>query len=212
MRYFLKTAALLVLPFALMGQTTTTANFGPTIKSIRKTVEYDQIKGNCFSDTKWKPAQVILTNGTTATLAKARLNFYSNEIEFVDEEGEGHTVINKFVKGVAITDSLKSNEFRKFKKFYGQILTGGPSMLIKRTEANLLQQPYDPMRGTKEYYFEVSDHYFIALHDGQSLWPVSSAKAGALFRSAGLTARWTEAAQKKDEPEMIALLKSISKP
>src|SRR5258706_8065421 len=69
--------------------------------SKNKVLEYGEIEGNCFWDDEWNSALLILTKGDRIKLKKVRLNFYSNDIHYLDKNDTEFTllkgVINKIV-------------------------------------------------------------------------------------------------------------------
>jgi len=50
-------------------------------------LDYSEIRGNCFWDNEWSPALLILKNGKGVKLNKVKLNFYTNNVHYLDNKG-----------------------------------------------------------------------------------------------------------------------------
>ena len=72
------------LPTSGAGGITRFNNYPALGKKVTEKLEYSEIKGNCFSDSEWNAALLILKNGSKVKLKNVKLNLYTNDIHYLD--------------------------------------------------------------------------------------------------------------------------------
>lgn len=137
-------------------------------KSVAK-VDYSDIRGNCFLDSKWSPAVVRLNNKAVVKFSKARLNLYTNDIHYLDQTGLEFAANSKVVDYIQLLDSedttkivlsLKKLLVDGRESFFLE-LTTGRIVLLKRTLVTLFKGEYDVTRAKNDFRFVKKVDYFL---------------------------------------------------
>lgn len=135
-------------------------------------INYSEIRGKYFWDDNWKSGFVVLKNGKAVKLENIKLNFYTNEVHYIDNLKVELAVEVALLKGV-ILFSGKENDTTKFtfKVYLGliednqahlfQVLNQGKVQLLKFTSVILRKGDYDAMMGKNDYSFISSKKYFV---------------------------------------------------
>lgn len=135
-----------------------------------KPIRYADVNGDCFWRQEWLPAQVIMQNGTQHTLAKAKLNFFSNAIHYIDEKGDEVAAQGGIMEVVfsSSSDSSKNGVFKvingpavNFTETLAQVLVDGKTQFFKATPTKLVKREVDPLLAKVEWNFESRETYFI---------------------------------------------------
>lgn len=140
---------------------------------LGKRMTYAQIKGNPYLDTLFKPAALYDFRGKTYGKFMARLNLYTNEVHFLNKQGEEMVADKGAVKTVAFftrdtTDIItsiyecgyQSPKDPEAKNDYYQVLNLGDAQLLKATRKFINQ--YDSQIIYKRYRFLKTETYYIS--------------------------------------------------
>src|SRR6187551_3560360 len=63
-----------------------------------ESLDYSEVEGRCFWDNEWNPAIMIINGGREMKMPKIKLNFYTNEVHYIDGEGNELVTPSGFVK------------------------------------------------------------------------------------------------------------------
>lgn len=149
---------------------------------------YSDIRGTCYWKEEWKPATVVLKGGKTHNLLKAKLNFYTNKIHFVNDQGV-ELVLENNVKKISFYnfgDTAKLATFYELSGFqsngmnvFAQLLVDGKFRVYKRTEVELVKKQADPMLGRPDLKFSSNEIYYIQF--GNEFKPIKGLSKNAVF-------------------------------
>lgn len=141
----------------------------PETAMIQK-MQYADVNGNCFWKKEWLPARVYMKTGEAYAIQKAKLNFYTNQIHFIDANGVEQAAQNK-VKAIVFLAPGDTTRIASFKlipnsvtegvETFSQILAGGKIKLLKSTAIKLVKRDTDPLQGRPEWFFESREIYMI---------------------------------------------------
>jgi len=134
-------------------------------------LDYSEIRGNCFWNKDWSPAVLILKNGKGVKLKKVKLNFYTNNVHYLDDNGS-ELVAQNSLKNIIFFDRKDTSKliavFEGLAGFkikdvdvYAQILSDGQTKFLRRTQVTLIKKDNDPMLGHPDLKFESETHYYI---------------------------------------------------
>jgi len=134
-------------------------------------LDYSEIRGSCFWDSEWNPAILILKSGKGVKLNKVKLNFYSNSVHYLDDNGAELVAQNSLknivffdrkdtLKLIAVFEGLAGFKIKDLDA-YAQILADGQTKFLKRTEVTLVKKDNDPMLGHPDLKFVSDTHYYI---------------------------------------------------
>lgn len=134
-------------------------------------LEYEDISGTCFWNKEWSPALLTIKNGTGYKLQKVKMNFYTNDVHYIDKNGSELVAVPGNVKKIVFYDRKDTSKitgvFQELSSFvpkpvYGLILTDGKIQFIKITTAVLKKDDYNPMIGKDTFHFSSSTKYFLS--------------------------------------------------
>lgn len=135
-----------------------------------KLTSYDDIDGSCFWDKDWKQAILFPKEGGKIKLTKARLNFYTNEIHFMNKDEE-LTLKKGVIKNIIFLDPKDTSKvIGYFKSFLNPIdnsqsfveeLNKGSVQLLKMTLITLRKMDYNQYRNESRYRFISKSKYLI---------------------------------------------------
>jgi hypothetical protein len=145
-------------------------------ESFNKKINYENIKGIPYWKNDYLPAQLYAPLNKKYGVFFIRMNFATNEIEFVGNNDEVKAAYGDQVSRAVVLDPKDSTKiltvFRndlgevnvhyinEGKRYYAQELNQGPVKLLKVTHRELKQG--DSMMGTlKRYYFVDRAEYFV---------------------------------------------------
>ena len=186
---------------------------------IKEKVDYTDIKGNYFWNQSWLPASVSMENGATYTLTKAKLNLYTNEIHFVNDNHAELAIENKFIKSLTFYSSTDTSKIAIFKNLtqstlrnrecLTQILVDGKIQFLKKASVKLIKRETDPLLAKTEMIFEPRETYFINYKGRiQELNSISRGNLFELIEEINSDEAWLKAQKNKlrNENEVISFL------
>src|SRR6478736_57106 len=167
----------------------------PPSSLVRENVSYSDVKGDCYWNPQWLRARVTTKNGEVYNIPKAKLNLYSEEIHYINDDGLERALKNgvstvvfysrvdtskigvfKSIKGLPVPD--KDSDI-KVKEVYTQVLAEGKIRFLKLTIIKLIQREGDAMTRTLEWNFEPRESYFI--EENYNIQPLGSINKEHLF-------------------------------
>jgi hypothetical protein len=199
------------------GGVTRFNNYPALGKKITEKVEYSEIKGNCFWDSDWNAALLVLKNGTNVKLRNVKLNLYTNDIHYLNNTGAelvaltGATKIIFFDKKDTAKVSAMFQWFSfagKTKASFDQVLAGHEIQLLKNYIVSLSKE-VDPVTSKSDYRFGTVTDYFI-LEKG-NVSPLKSINKNAILSIVKATKEreeWLQANRNKlkNEADAIAFI------
>ncbi len=141
---------------------------------LSRSVPYNRIKGSTFWKDNWQYAYFFDTRDTFMGMYKAKFNFATQEVHYINKNGEEEAVIPGGLGKVVFMSAVDSTEietvFRlnieelkfmtRFRKSYVQELNQGETKLLKITKREIITA--DSLFGTqKKYYFDDKNEYFV---------------------------------------------------
>jgi hypothetical protein len=144
-------------------------------KNRQDNFDYSEVRGNCFWESDWNPAVLVLRGGQAYKIKQVKLNFYTNDIHYRDGRGT-ELVTQSNVKNVIFfdrSDTLKLKAvFKKIEGFkikgmdsFAQLLVDGETQFLKRKEVRLVKSK-DTMLDHPDLRF-VSDTYYYIEENGR---------------------------------------------
>jgi len=152
-------------------------------KAKRNTVSYSDIEGSAYWNENWNPAIIYFNNGSKAKINNAKLNFYTDEIHYLNTDGTELAVSNEGITHlVFLNKNNLSQPIASFAKlinhttgngtaFY-KVLNAGLYQLILLQKQLVKTSPYDPILGksisifySKKSYAIYNEGKVIALED-----------------------------------------------
>jgi hypothetical protein len=132
-------------------------------------VDYSDVRGSCFLNSKWSPAIVHLRSKATIKFSKLRLNLYTNDIHYLDPTGLELAADSKIVNDILVLDPDDSakivSRVKKYivdgKESFFLELTQGRVVLLKRTLVTLFEGDYDVSRAKNDFRFVRKIDYYI---------------------------------------------------
>lgn len=135
-------------------------------------MNYSDVRGKYLWDEDWHGAIMTLKAGNLVKVQKAKLNLYSNSIQYISNdltELEAQPGLIKKVVFLSDKDSVISigtfeNIFDRSSKTgesYYQVLNEGKIQLLKKITISLVKKAYDPSLGRAEHSFTSTTNYFI---------------------------------------------------
>jgi hypothetical protein len=137
-------------------------------------LEYSEVRGNCFWETEWNRALLIIKNGNGIKMPKVKLNFYTNEVHYTDLKGTEFAAGTEQIRKIIIYDKVDTTKikavflpfasFNPRSKGYAQVLSDGKNIFMKKTTTELVKDKYDPMLGKAEVRFVSTTDYFLIIN------------------------------------------------
>jgi hypothetical protein len=195
-------------------------NFAELGQKDSNKIEYGDVAGNCFWKKEWTPAVLVLRNGKTVKLKNVKLNFYSNDIHYLDNKGNeliAQTKINRVIF-YEPTDSLRTSGIFLFEPgfkikggdFYVQVLNQGKVQLLKRVEVKIMKRDSGPMQADRLDLKFLSDEFYYFGKDGNllPLKKINKKNISELIKITPDDEKWLTDSQSKlkSEEELIAFL------
>lgn len=145
-------------------------NFAALGQKSEDKIDYSDVRGNCFWDSEWNPAILILKSGKGFKLPNAKLNLYTNDVHYLDNKGAELVAQNK-VQNIIFYDRKDTTKLKavfqqlagfKIKDidFYVQLLVDGEIKFLKRKEVKLTKSK-DIMLDHPDLKFSSDIHYYI---------------------------------------------------
>lgn len=195
-------------------------NFAELGQKNSSKIEYSEITGNCFWKSEWTPAMLVLLSGKTIKLKNVKLNFYSNDVHYLDKAGSeliAQTRINKVVF-FEPTDSVKISGVFVFKlgfkikkaDFFAQKLNEGKLQLLKRAEVTILKRDDGPMAANNPGFKFFTNKFYYLEKDGDllPLRNISKKNISALIKITPEDETWLISSKNKlrNEDDLVAFL------
>jgi hypothetical protein len=142
--------------------------------NLRYSIPYEKIKGSPFWKDMWYKAFLFDHRDTAMGSYKARFNFATNEVHYIDKKGEEKVPLPGSLNAVVFMDPADSTriatvfktnipEVKKkasCKSCFIQELNQGETKLLKITQRQL--KSADSLFGTlKTYYFADAEEYYV---------------------------------------------------
>lgn len=142
--------------------------------NLRKAIPYESIRGNAYWNTNWMKAFLFNQQDTPLGSYKARFNFVTGEVHYIDHKGSEQVAIPGTLNAIVfmrdedttqIATVFKNNipvvrKQASCKECFIQELNQGETKLLKITQRLLKSK--DSLFGTlKSYYFYDQVEYFI---------------------------------------------------
>jgi hypothetical protein len=188
---------------------------GLTAKKIEVTVNYSDVKGNCFWDQEWNPAILMLKSGPVVKLKKVKLNFYANDVHFINKSGQ-ELALDAGISKVVFFDRLDSTKvtavFLELSALsgnkihvFGQILNEGKFQLVK-TSPTTTTTTQDPFSRQISYSFQTIHHYFL-MNNGAvtELSDISKESLFAIIKPTEREIQWLKSNKNKLKNEKQAI-------
>src|SRR5882672_4878338 len=133
-------------------------------------VDYSEVRGNCFWESDWNPAVLILKKGKGFKLKSVKLNLYTNDIHYLDNKGT-ELVAQSAVHNIVFFDRNDTTKLKavfqhidghkgKDMDAYAQLLVDGKIRFLKRKEVTLVKNK-DIMLDHPDLKFVSETNYFI---------------------------------------------------
>jgi hypothetical protein len=146
-------------------------NFAELGQKSNTKIEYSDVQGNCFWQKEWYPAMLVLKSGTFK-LKQVKLNFYTNDVHYLDASGRELIAQSKINKVVFLEpkDSLKTAAVFvhergyqvKQSDFFAQLLCDGKIQLLKSVEMEIKKRDNGPLMNTNaDLRFSSQEHYYL---------------------------------------------------
>ncbi len=180
-------------------------------------IEYSDVKGTCFWKDEWLPARVFMDDGAVYQLPKAKLNFYSGGIHYINDAGV-ELAARSGVKSIIFYSASGASQVGVFKilnglivnfgEVYAEVLSDGKMQLLKTTVVKLVKRETDPLLKTVEWTFEPRETYFIQNGEVRELKGISKSHIFALIDQQDGDQEWlkTQKNKLKNEQDVIAFL------
>jgi hypothetical protein len=195
-------------------------NFAELGQKDNNKIAYSDVAGNCFWKKEWTPAVLVLRSGKTVKLKNVKLNFYSNDVHYLDAKGSELIAQSKINKVIFTdpTDSLKTAGIFRFEPghkikgtdFFVQVFNEGKVQLLKRVEVKIIKRDSSPMQADRVDLKFLSDESYYLGRDG-NLLPLKKISKKNIFELIKVTsedAKWLTDSQNKlkNEEDAIAFL------
>ena len=194
-------------------------NYGELGQKNSDKLDYADVRGNCFWDKEWNPAILILKNGKGVKIKKVKLNFYTNDIHYVDDRGTelvAQNGINKIVffdrkdttKVLAVFEGIAGFKIKDTDAFV-QLLVEGRIQLMKRTEVTMIKKDNGPMMDNPDFKF-LSEVVYYLKQDGSisNLKTISKTNLFSILKPMDEDETWlkTNKNKLKTETDVISFL------
>lgn len=192
--------------------------------SKNKSISYADIEGTPFWNEKWNPAIIFFTGGGKAKINQAKLNLYTNEIHYLNNEGTELAVENEGIKSIVFLN--KNNLTQPIASFavllnhvtgngtaYYKVLNAGMFQLILMQKQLTKTSPYDPIQGKSITSFYSKKDYAI-YNEGKiiPLRDLDKASVLAAIPVNTITSDWLNSTKSKlrNEKEVIEYLEQVN--
>lgn len=164
-------------------------NFAELGQKSTYKLDYSDVRGNCFWDKDWNQAILLLSSNKAVKLSRVKLNFYTNEVHYIDNTGK-ELIAQNGIKKIIFYDRKDTSKVAAVFQFlfgfkignvdsYAQVLNDGKIQLLKRTEVILVKKDFDQMAGKSELKFISEFHYYIS--EKQNVSPLKNINKTNLF-------------------------------
>ena len=136
------------------------------------TLTYADVEGTPFWSDKWNPAIIFFANGSKAKINQAKLNLYSDEIYYLNSDGQELAVENEgitrlvFLSKNNLTQPIASfaklmNHITGVGTAFYQVLSPGLYQLVLLQKQLVKTSPYDPIQAKTISSFYTKKNYAI---------------------------------------------------
>jgi hypothetical protein len=187
---------------------------------------YADITGSPFWDDSWNEARLVLSTGVLIKVKKAKLNLYTQQVHFLDDNNTDMICQNNniqkliFLKNTDTTqvlavfevhpDVLKSSADVAFYK----ALNKGNFRLVELEKALIKDSDYNPLLGKKEKSFYTKKYYALASNEAiSSLSSLNHENIFAVIKSNSDVDNWLYQNKNKlkKEADVISFLNFYNK-
>jgi hypothetical protein len=180
-------------------------------------VDYSDVRGNCFLDSKWSSAMVHLKNKAVIKFSKLKLNLFTGDIHYLDVKGLELAADSKIVGDILMFDPDDSTRIlsrvKKYivdgKESFFLELNQGNIKLLKQIVVTLFKGDYDVSRAKNDFRFVRQVDYFL-VNNGRALRIKSLSKEALLLHItlSEQNQQWlkTNKNQLKNETQIIEFL------
>jgi hypothetical protein len=190
-----------------------------------KTIKnYDDVHGRYLWSKDYHRALVIMKPGNMIRMQAARINYYTNEIQYPSKENEMASSI-KDVKRIFLYSNDPSDttlvvatfdvlpDLQTRQPFFCQILNNGKIQLLKRVNVKSHNLRVDPIQNRDTYYFYTATAYFI--RNQAILEPIKTLNRSNLYKiipEASSNKEWLSSKRNKlkNEKDVIAFLDHLN--
>jgi len=181
----------------------------------KSTLDYKEVEGTCFWDDKWNPAVVYTTIEGRLKLKNVRLNFYSSEVHYLDQNNEEFVlqkgVVNKIVFLNSKDTAKVTGVFQSYEsaKGYLQVLKDGNTQFLKENSVALKKLDYNQFKAKDIYRFVSTKKYFIKDNGTLSEFTsISKSSVLSIIKSTDQIEEWLKSNHNKlkDEDDVVAFL------
>jgi len=187
-------------------------------------ISYTDIEGTPFWNEKWNPAILFFNNGSKAKINQAKLNLYTNEIHYINNEGKELAVDNNgitrlvFLNKNNLTQPIASfallmNHITGNGTAYYKVLNAGLFQLILLQKQLIKTSPYDPIQGKSITSFYSKKDY--AIYNEGKIIPLRDLDKTSVLTAIPvntITADWLNSTKSKlrNEKEVIEYLEQVN--
>ncbi len=169
-------------------------------KNVDK-LDYSEVRGKYLWQEEWNPAILVLTSGKSYKVKRAKLNFYTDDVIYVDNNLTELAAQTGLVKKIIFfSPSDTSNAIGTFiqltrkssdgKEHFYQLLNDGKIQLLKSNTITLRKGTYDPMVGKDQYSFSSTYDYFLS--NSGTINPLKSISKSSIFLVLNLDNNYNE--------------------
>ncbi len=171
-------------PGSVGGNYGTVRYYDPsTIGQKGAPLSYADISGSPFWDDKWKPAFLFLRAGNTLKLKNVKLNLYTNDVHYLDNDGKEWAAETGSVQKLILLNEKDTNRIAsvfeafadikdKSKIAYYKVLNNGKFRLLEMRRSYINTSQYDALQGKSVSSFFLKSSY--AITDSISTQPVKA--------------------------------------
>ncbi|MBS1488516.1 MAG: hypothetical protein JST43_13100 [Bacteroidetes bacterium] len=138
------------------------------ILAKKKEMAYEDVDGNSFWSEGWHPAILEQFKGGKFRLRKIKLNFYTNDIHFLNNKNEEYLLTSGVIQKIVFIDEKDTSKvlarFEKFKETHDvfvEVMNSGETQLLKSTHITLRKMEYNQFRNESRFRFIPNEKYFI---------------------------------------------------
>ena len=135
-------------------------------------MNYADIEGSPFWSDKWTPAFLYLSGGSIVKLKSVKLNFYTNQIHYLDNNGTELVTDGSLIKKLVFLQREDSTKvlsiFEAYPDFIGnkglayyRVLNDGRYRLMEMKKSLITTAPYDALAGKSVSSFFSKTYYAL---------------------------------------------------
>lgn len=143
-----------------------------TIGQKSAPLTYADISGSPFWDENWKPAFLFLSAGTVIKLKNVRINLYTNEIHYLDNNSKEWAAQTGIIQKIIFLNEKDTSKITSVFEFfadpvdnskivYYRVLNNGKFRLLELRRSYINTSPYDPLQGKTVSSFFFKSTYAV---------------------------------------------------